>query len=90
VFLPNYLVVLVLAPVYHRYAKVETVRLFVTGVTSAAAGALGGATLVLARRSIIDFPTILIAILAFAALKLKWPEALVVLGAGALSLCMRW
>jgi chromate transporter len=89
VFLPTYLVVIFLAPVYHRYARVETVRLFVAGVTSAAAGALAGATLVLARRSIIDFPTILIAIFAFVALKLKSPEALVVLGAGVLALCLR-
>jgi chromate transporter len=90
VFLPTYLVVVFLAPVYRRYARVETVRLFVAGVTSAAAGALAGATVVLARRSIIDFPTILIATFAFAALKLKSPEALVVLGAGLLALCLRW
>jgi chromate transporter len=89
VFLPTYLVVIFLAPVYHRYARVEAVRLFVAGVTSSAAGALAGATLVLARRSIVDFPTILIGIFAFAALKLKSPEALVVLGAGVLALCLQ-
>src|SRR5262249_48077041 len=89
VFLPTYLVVIFLAPVYHRYARVQPVRLFVAGVTSAATGALAGATLVLARRSIVDFPTTLIAILALAALKLKSPEALVILGAGTLALCLR-
>jgi chromate transporter len=89
VFLPTYLVVILLAPVYHRYARVEAVRLFVAGVTSAAAGALAGATLVLARRSIVDFPTILMAIVALGALKLKSPEALVILGAGGVALCLR-
>jgi chromate transporter len=89
VFLPTYLVVIFLAPVYHRYARVEMVRHFVAGVTSAAAGALAGATLVLAGRSIIDLPTIFIAIFAFLALKLKSPEALVVLGAGVLAWCLQ-
>jgi len=89
VFLPPYLVVILLAPVYHRYARVETVRLFVAGVTAAAAGALAGATLVLARRSIVDLPTVFIALGAFAALKAKLPEALVVLCAGVLAWGLR-
>jgi chromate transporter len=90
VFLPTYLVVIFLAPVYHRYARVDAVRHFVAGVTSAATGALAGATLVLGRRSIIDFPTVLFAVFALAAVKLRSPEALVVVGAGVLALCLRW
>ncbi len=52
VFLPVYLVVVLLAPVYKRVAANPNVRAFVAGVTAAATGALAGAVLVLARKSI--------------------------------------
>jgi chromate transporter len=88
VFLPTYLVVVLLAPTYRRLARVELLRAFVAGVTAAAAGALAGAAWVLARRSIVDAPTVAIAILGFVALRLKVPEAAVVLGAGLIGLLL--
>jgi chromate transporter len=60
VFLPCYLFVVVPAPFYARFADDARLKAFVDGVTAAATGAIGGAVYVLARRAIIDIPTILI------------------------------
>ena len=54
VFLPVYLFVIVAAPYFHRYGQQPQVRAFVDGVTAAAAGAIAGAAVVLARRAFID------------------------------------
>ena len=51
IFLPVYLVVVVLAPSYKRWAKNAQINAFVRGVTAAATGAIAGAVIVLARRS---------------------------------------
>lgn len=60
VFLPCYLFVVVPAPFYARFAENPRLKAFVDGVTAAATGAIGGAVYVLARRAIIDVPTLLI------------------------------
>jgi chromate transporter len=60
VFLPCYLFVVIPAPFYARFAGNPRLKAFVDGVTAAATGAIGGAVYVLARRAIIDIPTILI------------------------------
>jgi chromate transporter len=64
VFLPVYLIVVLAAPYYRRITGNGSVRAFVDGVTAAAAGALAGAVIVLARRAIYDVPTVVIALLA--------------------------
>ncbi len=87
VFLPAYLLTVVLAPHYQRYAEAAGVREFVKGVTAAATGALAGAVIVLARRAIVDPPAALIAAAAFAAaVRWKLPEPLIVGGACLLGL----
>ena len=60
VFLPCYLFVIIPAPFYARFADNPRLKAFVDGVTAAATGAIAGAVYVLARRAIIDVPTILI------------------------------
>lgn len=60
VFLPCYLFVVIPAPFYARFADNPRLQAFVDGVTAAATGAIGGAVFVLARRAIVDIPTILI------------------------------
>ena len=60
VFLPCYLFVVIPAPYYARFAGNPRLKAFVDGVTAAATGAIAGAVYVLARRAIIDVPTILI------------------------------
>ena len=68
-FLPCYLFTVVPAPYFKRYGKVPGVLAFVDGVTAAAIGAIAGAVIVLAKRSIVDVPT---ALLAAATLVLLW------------------
>jgi len=75
IFLPVYLVVILLAPSYQRWAKNPQLNAFVRGVTAAATGAIAGAVIVLARRSLYDLPTILICALSLAILfRRKVPE----------------
>jgi chromate transporter len=93
VFLPCWVIVLVAAPHYRRLASQAWVKAFVAGVTAGAVGAIAGAALVLARRSIVDAPTALIAVGALAAVVLlkKLPEPWVILSAGALGIAVhRW
>jgi chromate transporter len=79
IFLPVYLVVLLLAPSYKRWAKNPQLNAFVRGVTAAATGAIAGAVIVLARRSIYDVPTFAIAIVSLAVLfRWKIPEPVVI------------
>jgi chromate transporter len=83
IFLPVYLVVVVLAPSYQRWAKNPQLNAFVRGVTAAATGAIAGAVVVLARRSVYDIPTILVCAASFAVLfRWKIPEPILILAAG--------
>jgi chromate transporter len=84
VFLPCYLFVVIPAPFFSRIANNPSIKAFVDGVSAAAAGAIGGAAIVLGRRAIIDVPTIAIALatlLVLLELK-KVPEPLVIIAAG--------
>ena len=91
VFLPCYLMVVVPAPYYRRFAQNRQIKAFVTGVTSAATGAIAGAAIVLGRRAVFDLPTA--AIFAGTLLVLttvrKVPEPLVILGTGLLGVLLR-
>jgi chromate transporter len=83
VFVPPYLIVIVGAPYYRRFAKNLQVKAFVQGVTAAAVGAIAGAAFILGRRSLIDVPTICIAVLTFGLISVKKiPEPLLILAAG--------
>jgi chromate transporter len=79
VFLPVYLVVVLIAPYYRRFASNPQMHAFVRGVTAAATGAIAGAVVVLARRAIYDLSTALIALAALLLL-LRWklPEPLLI------------
>jgi chromate transporter len=79
IFLPVYLVVVLLAPSYKRWAKNPQLNAFVRGVTAAATGAIAGAVIVLARRSVYDLPTILICAVSLAILfRWKVPEPVLI------------
>jgi chromate transporter len=84
VFLPVYLVVILLAPSYKRWARNPQLNAFVRGVTAAATGAIAGAVVVLARRSIYDLTTATIALASLAVL-MKWkvPEPIIIAVAAA-------
>jgi chromate transporter len=68
-FLPCYLFTVIPAPYFKRYGKHPGLAAFVDGITAAAIGAITGSVVVLARRSIIDIPT---ALLALATIALLW------------------
>src|SRR6266568_738634 len=75
----QFLDVVVLAPSYKRWAKNPQLNAFVRGVTAAAAGAIAGAVVVLARRSIYDLPTVVIAVVSLAVLfRWKVPEPVII------------
>jgi chromate transporter len=85
VFAPPYIIVLFGAPYYRRFAQNRQVKAFVQGVTAAAVGAIAGAAFILARRSIVDLPTVLIGGVTLVVLlrTKKIPEPLLILAAGA-------
>jgi chromate transporter len=61
IFLPIYLGVVVPGPWFLRNKDKPWLVAFVRGATAAAAGAIGGATIVLTRGAVIDWPTVGIA-----------------------------
>lgn len=89
IFLPVYLVVVLLAPSYKRWAKNPQLKAFVSGVTAGATGAIAGAVIVLARRSLVDIPTVLIAIATLVILfRWKVPEPAIILTSAVLGLAL--
>jgi chromate transporter len=89
-FLPVYLVVVLLAPCYKRWAKNPQLNAFVRGVTAAATGAIAGAVVVLARRSVYDLPTVLICAVSLAVLfRWKVPEPVLITCAAVAGLVLR-
>src|SRR4051794_1700531 len=68
-FLPCYLFTVLPAPYFKKYGKLPAVKAFVDGITAAAVGAITGSVIVIARRSIVDWPTI---VLALATVLLLW------------------
>lgn len=63
-FLPCYLLTIIPAPYFKKIAKNKSIKAFVDGITAAVIGALVGAVIVIASRSIIDIPTAIIAMSA--------------------------
>jgi chromate transporter len=61
-FIPCYLFTVIPAPYFKKYGKLPGVIAFVDGITAAAIGAITGSVIVIAKRSIIDVPTALIAL----------------------------
>jgi chromate transporter len=86
-FVPCYLFTVLPAPYFKKYGKHPGIKAFVDGITAAAIGAIAGAVLVLAKRTLLDYTTILIAIVTIMVLlrfkKVKEPYIiLVAAGAG--------
>lgn len=81
-FLPCYLFTVLPAPYFHKYGKHPSVKAFVDGITAAVVGALAGAVLVIAHRTIKDIPTLIIALATILVLlkvkKLKEPVIILI------------
>jgi chromate transporter len=67
-FLPCYLFTVIPAPYFKRIAKNASIKAFVDGITASVVGALVGAVIVIATRSIVDIPTSIISIASLLAL----------------------
>ncbi len=89
-FLPCYLFTIVPAPYFKKYGRRADIAAFVEGVTVAAIGAISGAVIVLARRTIDDVPTLMIACITIVLLwrVRKLPEPVVVLAAAVVGLVL--
>jgi chromate transporter len=87
-FLPCYLFTILPAPYFKKYGRLPAIIAFVDGVTAAAVGAIVGAVIVIARRSIVDLPTLVLAVVT-AGLLLRFkklPEPVIVVGAALIGL----
>jgi len=91
-FLPCYLFTILPAPYFKRYGKHPGIKAFVDGVTAAAIGAIAGAVLVLAKRNLIDIPTVVIAVTTAAVLfrYKKIQEPFVILAAAVIGVVLKW
>jgi chromate transporter len=90
-FLPAFLFTVIPAPYFHRYGQRPWLAAVVTGVTAGATGAIVGAVFVLARHSVIDATTAVIALSAFALTRFRWriPDPIIVAMAGLIGFALR-
>jgi chromate transporter len=89
-FVPCYLFTIIPAPYFKKHGKRPAIVAFVDGVTAAAIGAIAGAAIVIAQRSISDWVT---AALALVTVLVLWrfkkiPEPAIVLVAAAIGLAV--
>jgi chromate transporter len=89
-FLPSFLFTVIPAPYFHRFGNQPWLAAIVAGITAGATGAIVGAVLVLARHSLVDPTTVLLAGGAFGLTWLKWkiPEPLIVVAAALIGLAV--
>jgi chromate transporter len=90
-FLPCYLFTVIPAPYFKKISANVSIKAFVDGITAAVIGALAGAVIVIASKSITDIPTALIAIAAIVSLTRfkKLQEPYVILLAALLGLIIK-
>jgi chromate transporter len=91
VFFPCYVFTVVPAPYFKKIAKNTSIRAFVDGITAAVIGALVGAVIVIALRSITDIPSALIALAAVLSLLYikKVQEPMIILVAAIVGLLLK-
>jgi chromate transporter len=61
-FVPCYLFTVIPAPYFKKYGRLPGVIAFVDGITAAAVGAIAGSVVVLGKRSLVDVPSVLLAL----------------------------
>jgi chromate transporter len=89
-FLPCFVFTVIPAPYFHRYGHRPWLVAIVAGITAAATGAIAGAVVVLARHSLVDLTTVLVALVAFGVTWRRWkvPEPLIVMAAALVGLAV--
>jgi chromate transporter len=90
VFAPPFLIVVLAAPYYRRFAANPQVKAFVQGVTAAAVGAIAGAAVILGKRALVDVPTFMIGLITLITLLKfrKVPEPVLIFVAGGIGLLL--
>jgi len=89
IFTPIYLGVVIPGRWFLRHTDNPQVKAFVSGATAAAAGAIAGATIVLTRQAVTDWPTVAIALVSLGLLwRFKVKEPLIVLGGAIIGLLL--
>ena len=90
VFLPVWLVVVVVAPYFDRVRRNAGARRFIDGITAGATGAIGGAAALLSARVLTDAPAVAIAVVVVlaTATRLRVPEPVAIAGAGLLGVLL--
>jgi len=90
-FLPCYLLTVLPAPYFKKIAKNQRIKAFVDGITAAVMGALAGAVIVIASRTINDVYTSLLALAAIAILIFfkKMQEPYIILAGALLGLLIK-
>ena len=89
-FLPCHLFTVIPAPYFKKHGKLPAVVAFVDGITAAAIGAITGSVMVIAKRSITDIPTALIALITVTLLWRfkKLQEPVIIVAAAAIRLVL--
>jgi chromate transporter len=89
-FLPCYLLTILPAPYFKRHGRRPAIMAFVDGVTAAAIGAIAGAVIVIAQRSITDWITAGLALVTAVVLWRfkKLPEPVIVFAAALIGLAV--
>jgi chromate transporter len=90
-FLPCWLFTVIPAPYFNKIAKNKPVKAFVDGITAAVVGALAGAVIIIAQKSITDISTTIIAVATIFALlySKKIQEPLIILIAALLGIIIK-
>jgi chromate transporter len=90
-FLPCYLFTVIPARYFHKYGKHPSIKAFVDGITAAVVGALAGAVIVIAMRTIKDISTFTIALATIALLlkTKKVKEPIIILAAAVIGLLLK-
>lgn len=84
-FLPCYIFTVLPAPYFKKFGKHPAIKAFVDGVTAAAIGAIAGSVMVLGKRTLVNIPTMLIALstglVLFKFKKIQEPIIIIVMAA---------
>jgi len=90
-FLPCYLFTIILAPYFKKVSENNSVKAFVEGITAVVIGALVGSVVIIAKRSIIDISTGVIALITVLTLIYykKIQEPYIIIMAGALGIILK-
>ena len=87
IFLPVYLIVILLTPLFNKHAQNPQVVAFIEGVLAAAMASIAGSVVLLGQESITSLAEFVIAVLALVATKFfKVPSVIIVLIAGVIGI----